>query len=151
MSRTHDLAALNIAKLSYPLDDPRMSDFVDNLDPINALGDESTGSIWRYQTADGDATAERIFDDEDVLLNLTVWESIDALHAFTYQFQHIEFLRRRREWFGALEDLPVVTLWWIPAGTRPTLAAARARAEHLRDKGPTPDAFTFRIRFPHPG
>ena len=146
----YELAALNLARMKYDLDDPRMADFVDNLEPINTLGDESPGAVWRYQTEDGDATAERAFDDEQILLNLTVWEDVESLHAFTYRSVHTDFLRRRREWFDPPGDLPVVTLWWIPAGHRPTTAEARAKAEYLRDNGPSPDAFGFKDRFPPP-
>lgn len=146
----HHLAAVNLARLRHPLEDPRMAEFVDNLEPINTLGDRSPGAIWRFQTEEGDATAERAFDDDSILLNLTVWESVDALHEFTYRSDHLPFLRRRREWFVSLDELPVVTLWWVPAGHRPTPAEARAKAEFLRDNGPSPAAFTFRERFPPP-
>ena len=147
---THHLAQLNIARARFDIDDPGMAEFVDNLDRINGLGDSSPGWIWRHQNEDGNATTDRIFDDPNILLNLTVWESIDALKDFVYRTEHIDFLRRRREWFLPLDELPVVTLWWIPSGTLPTLAQAKERVEHLQEHGPSAEAFTFREPFPPP-
>jgi hypothetical protein len=140
------LAELNIARLLAPLDDPRIADFVDNLERINGLGDASPGFVWRLQTEEGDATAVRAYDDELVIINLTVWESIDALADFAYRTTHREFLRRRREWFEQMAEAYLV-LWWVPAGHRPTVAEAVARLDQLRRDGPSPEAFTFRHPF----
>lgn len=149
MPRTHHIAQCNIAKLRAPLDDPALADFVDNLERINTLGDGWPGFVWRLQTDDGDATAIRAFDDPDIIVNLTVWGSIAALRDFAYRSDHIEFLRRRREWFVPIEGHSVV-LWWIPAGTVPTVEDARARFDLLVAEGPTADAFTFTSTFPAP-
>src|SRR5215211_1575777 len=93
------LAQLNVARLRAPVDDPMIDDFRNNLLRINALGDASPGAVWRLQTEDGDATAIKAFDDPLVILNLTVWESVEALKSFVYKTEHVDFLRRRREWF----------------------------------------------------
>ncbi len=140
------LAQLNIARLRAPLDDPLVADFVGNLERINGLGDASPGFVWRLQTEDGDATAVRAYDDELVIVNLTVWESIEALADFVYRSDHIEFLRRRREWFERMGEAHLV-LWWVPAGHRPSIAEAVARLDQLRRAGPGPEAFTFRQPF----
>jgi hypothetical protein len=105
--------------------------------------------VWRLQTDDGDATAVRAFDDPMVIVNLTVWESPEALHAFAFRGEHRDYLRRRREWFERSAE-PYAVLWWIPASTLPTVEDARARLELLRSLGPTADAFTFRSSFPAP-
>ena len=140
------LAQLNIGRLLAPIDDPRIADFVANLGPINALAEASPGYVWRLQDDSGDATSIQAFEDELMILNLTVWESAEALADFVYRTGHVDFLRRRREWFeGAIE--PTTCLWWIPAGTTPAIPDAIARLEHLRAHGPTPSAFTFRHRF----
>jgi hypothetical protein len=140
------LAQLNIARLLAPLDDPRIADFVDNLVPVNALAEASPGYVWRLQDEHGDATSIKAFEDDLVILNLTVWESVEALADFVFRTGHRDFLRRRREWFeGAVEA--TTCLWWIPEGTVPQVPEAIARLEHLRAHGPTPTAFTFRHRF----
>ncbi|MGI9601352.1 MAG: DUF3291 domain-containing protein [Acidimicrobiales bacterium] len=144
------LAAFNVAKAKYPVDDPRMSEFMDNLEAINGLGDASPGFVWRHQTESGDSTSERIFDDPDILLNYTIWESVEALRNYTYKTEHTSFLRRRREWFVPLDGWPVLVLWWVPADTTPSLEEAKATLAHLRDHGPTPSAFTFREPYPRP-
>jgi hypothetical protein len=144
------LAELNVARLRAPLDDPRTAEFVDNLERINALGDASPGFVWRLQTEDGDATAVRAFDDEQVIVNLTVWESVDALADFVYRTGHVEFLRRKREWFERMAE-DYLVMWWVPAGHRPTVDEAVSRLDHLRRHGPSDHAFTFRHPASPPG
>jgi hypothetical protein len=140
------LAQLNIGRLLAPIDDPRIAVFVANLEPINALAEASPGYVWRLQDEQGDATSIKAFDDDLMILNLTVWESAEALADFVYRTGHVELLRRRREWFeGAIE--PTSCLWWIPEGTTPEVDDAIARLEHLRAHGPTATSFTFRHRF----
>jgi hypothetical protein len=144
------LAQLNIGRLRAPLDDPSIADFRDNLDRVNALAEASPGYVWRLQDEGGNATGFNPFDDDLAIINLTVWESIDALADFTYRSGHTSFLRRRREFFEAPSQ-PILCLWWIPEGTIPTIDDAIARLEHLRAHGPTAQAFTFRHRFPPDG
>lgn len=42
----------------------------------------------------------------------------------------------------------MTTLWWVPAGHRPSVAEAESRLLHLRGHGPTPYALTLRTSFP---
>ena len=141
-----ELAQINVARLRAPLDDPLVAEFVEALDEINALAERSPGFRWRFQTEDGNATAVRPYDDDLIIINITVWESVEALADYVYRSDHTAFLRRRREWFERMRDA-VVALWWIEPGTRPTVTDAVTRLEHLRRHGPTPHAFTFRHRF----
>ena len=54
---------------------------------------------------------------------MTVWESIEALAAFAYRnVTHRAVMRRRKEWFD--RDAGHLALWWVPAGTIPTLRRA---------------------------
>lgn len=143
----HHLAQVNIARLVAPLDSPRLAGFVSRLEEINALADVATGFVWRLQTPEGDATALRPYDDDRILVNMSVWESLEALQQYVYRTPHAEVMRQRREWFEKMAEA-FMALWWIPAGHRPTVAEARERLEHLRAHGPTPRAFTFREPFP---
>jgi hypothetical protein len=121
------------------------------LGPVNALADAAPGFVWRLQTEEGNATAIRAFPGDDLMiLNMSVWESIEALGEFVYRSAHTPFLRRRGEWFERLGEVYLV-LWWIPAGTLPAIDEALRRLDVLRRFGPTPEAFTFRRPFPHPG
>jgi hypothetical protein len=126
-----------------------MRGFVAGLEPINAPADVSPGFVWRLQTDDGDATALRVFDDEMMIVNLSVWESIETLHAFVFGTDHAGFLRRRSEWFERMSEA-ITAVWWVPAGSVPTVDDAKVRLEMLRAQGPTPQAFTLRDRFPPP-
>ena len=146
--KEYALAQLNLAKFKYPRESAEMSDFVDNLDRINALAESSEGFIWRLQDEAGDATALRPFGEE-LLVNLSLWRDVDALHHFVFATQHKDFLRRRPQWFHKM-DTPYVVLWWLPAGTLPDLGDAGERIELLRREGPSPRAFSFRQRFDPP-
>jgi hypothetical protein len=143
------LAQLNVGRLRAPMDDPAIDDFRENLDPVNALAEASRGFVWRLQDDTGNATGIKPFGDDLEIVNLTVWASIEDLADFTYRTGHVEFLRRRREFFEA-PSAPILCLWWIPEGTIPTVAEAVERLEHLREHGPTARAFTFRQRFTAP-
>jgi hypothetical protein len=138
----HHLAQVNVARALAPLDSPQLADFVENLVPINALADTSSGFVWRLQTEAGDATALRVFDGE-YLVNLSVWESLEALRAFVYRSAHADVLRRRLEWFERPTEA-YMALWWIQAGSIPSLADAEERLRTLRAEGPTPGAFTLK-------
>jgi hypothetical protein len=105
--------------------------------------------VWRLQTEDGDATAIRPFDDERLMVNMSTWESIEALGDYVYRSTHTEVMRRRREWFHHMQVY--LALWWVPAGHRPTVEEAKERLAHLEAHGPTPFAFTFKHVFPPPG
>jgi uncharacterized protein DUF3291 len=146
----YHLAQLNVGRILAPLDSAQLAGFVARLDEINALADAAPGFVWRFQTEDGNATALRPFDDDCMLVNFSVWESAEALHAFVYRTLHVEVMRQRRQWFEQL-DQPFTVLWWIPVGHRPTVQEAIERLEHLRRHGPTPAAFTFQQRFAPPG
>jgi len=145
----HHLAQVNVAIPLQPLESPLLAEFVAGLEPVNALADASPGFVWRLQDESGDATAIRAFEDERMLVNMSVWESLEALRGFVYGNEHRRFMVRRREWFEQLR--PVLALWWLPAGSRPSLEDAKRRLEALQRNGPTPYAFTFRVSFPPPG
>lgn len=149
MASPHHLAQVNVARLRAPLDAPELADFVAALEPVNALADAAPGFVWRLQTDEGDATSIRAFDDDMIIVNMSVWESLEALRDFVYRSDHRTFLARRRRWFERM-DAPMVALWWVPAGHRPTVAEAKQRLDALEGLGPTPEAFTFRRSFPAP-
>lgn len=144
------LAQVNIGRFRAPLDSPIMAGFRAQLDPINALADQSPGFVWRLQTEDGNATAIRPYAADDLMaINMSVWESVAALQQFVYRSAHVGTLRDRSLWFEPAEG-PILALWWIPVGHIPTVAEAVERLEHLKQHGPSPYAFTFRTPFPAP-
>lgn len=140
------VAQLNVGRLLAPVESPAIEGFRARLEPINALADTHPGFVWRLQTEAGNATDIRPTEDELFLINMSVWESIEALRAFTYTTAHVQVLRDRRSWFEQLASAHLV-LWWVPAGHIPTVDEALARLERLRRDGPSPDAFTFRTPF----
>ena len=143
----HHIAQVNVARLLAPLDSEQLSGFVAALDPVNARADGAPGFVWRLQTEAGNATAVQAYDDPAVIVNLSVWETIAALEAFVYGDEaHRAIMRGRGAWFERHVEAHT-TLWWVPAGTIPTVADAVDRLSHLRAHGPTPTAFTFREQF----
>ena len=146
---TFHLAEINIARMLGPIDSEVMADFVANLDRINALAEGARGFVWRLMTEDDNATAIRPYEDDRIIVNMSVWESADALYDYVYHSAHVEIMRRRREFFSRMAEAFMV-LWWVPAGHVPSVQEAKERLEHLRANVPTPHAFTFKQRFPAP-
>ncbi|HEV2662421.1 MAG TPA: DUF3291 domain-containing protein [Ktedonobacteraceae bacterium] len=145
----YHLAQLNVARMLAPLTDPLMAGFVARLDEINALADGLPGFVWRLQTEDGDATSLRPFEDDLILVNLSLWASLQDLSSFVYASDHRQVMKQRRQWFRRF-DGPYMVLWWVPQGHIPTVDEARERLEHLRTHGETAHAFTFKKSFPAP-
>ena len=145
-----EIAQVNIALPRAPLTEPELRWFVEALAEVNAAVDAAPGFRWRLQTEDGNATAIRAFDDDRLIVNMSVWTSVEALADFVYRDPvHVAVLRRRREGFSRLGEAHQV-LWWVPSGDRPTVAEAEGRLAQLRQHGPGPGAFTFRQLFPAP-
>jgi hypothetical protein len=132
-----------------PLDTPTMQEFVDALAPVNRLAEASPGFVWRFQTPIGNATSLRVYDDDYIIVNFSVWKSVDALRHFVYKGLHTDYMRRRSQWFERMAEQHMA-LWWVPIGHAPTWEEAQDRLEMLRGRGESPDAFTFRNWFPPP-
>jgi hypothetical protein len=140
MSEARHLAQLNIGRFRYATDDLRMADFMNNLDLVNGLAERSKGFVWRLKDDSGNATNFRQFPDPNMAVNLSVWESAEALERFVYQTVHKRFYGRRGEWFDKL-DGPHSVMWWVPVGHRPALIDAKERLEYLAAHGPSDYAF----------
>lgn len=130
-------------------DDPLMADFMAQLDVVNASADTAPGFVWRLIEDDDGAEVQKVFGDDKLLFNMSVWESIEALENYVYKTRHVEVMRKRAKWFERPTRSPFV-LWWVETGHRPAVAEARAKLELLWASGPSPDAFIFSRRFPAP-
>ena len=138
------LAQLNISRmLAEDINDPLMADFVAQLDEVNALAEASEGFIWRLKDGDNNATNFRPFDDDRIIVNLSVWESVDALEKFAFNGRHVEVMRNRRNWFEKPNDAMVV-LWHIKEGHTPSVQEAKERLEQLRSEGASEEVFDFK-------
>lgn len=143
----YHLAQINIALPLAPLTDPRLHSFVSRLAEINALAEGAPGFVWRLKDEEGvGATAIRIFDDDLIIVNMSVWENIDTLFQYTYYSDHVQVYRQRNDWMVKM-DAAYFAMWWIPAGHIPTPQEGREKIEHIRAHGATPLAFTFKQRF----
>ncbi len=143
------LAQINIALMKAPLDDPIMAVFAAALNEINAIADQSPGFVWRLQTASGNATDIRAYPDPRMLVNVSVWQSVEPLRVYVYKSLHGEFFVRRRQWFEKYQG-EHFAMWWIPAGHLPTVEEGKAKLEYLTLHGDLPEAFTFAQPYPSP-
>ena len=145
----YHLAQINIARAIAPLDDALMQGFVEQLEHVNELADHSPGFVWRLQTEEGDATSIRVFEDELLIVNISVWESIESLKKNAYSGDHLAVYKNRKKWFEKL-SFPTLASCWLPAGHIPTIESAKIALEKIRNKGPSAEAFTFAKPFPIP-
>ena len=143
---TFELVHVNIGRMAAPADDPKTMEFIDSLGPVFALSEAAPGFVWR-QTEDDPGFEWDKGDSAFVLVNISVWASLEELKDFTYSSEHLGFLRRRREWFQHMDEA-AYALWWVPAGHQPSTAEAEDRIRHLREHGSTAYAFTFNKPFP---
>ncbi|GAA0729301.1 DUF3291 domain-containing protein [Aquimarina litoralis] len=140
------LAQVNIAEMLAPIDDPIMADFVNNLDRINELGEKSDGFVWRLKGDEGNATALTVFDNLFLIINMSVWESMQDLFNFTYQSAHVEILKRKKEWFHKMPRMHMA-FWYVENGHEPSPSEAKERLYYLQEHGETPYAFSFKSKF----
>jgi len=143
--KQHHLAQVNIGRIVGPLDSEVMADFVAQLDEINALAERSPGFIWRLK----DATGVQAYEDPLVLVNMSVWESVEALRQYVYKSAHAGVLRDRAKWFEKPAQA-YLAMWWIDAGHIPTVGEARERLGYRQKWGDSPIAFSFGKIFPTP-
>jgi Domain of unknown function (DUF3291) len=149
MHSNYHLCQVNIALGKELTSHPVMADFVAQLDEINAIADTSPGFIWRLQSDNGHAVDIRVYDNPKIIYNMSIWESADALHQYTYRTQHATVFANRKDWFLPLEG-PQVALWWIKAGDIPETEEGKRRLDYLREHGPSEYAFTFKQTYPVP-
>jgi Domain of unknown function (DUF3291). len=142
-SMKYNLAELNVGRLVAPTDDPRVKDFMDNLDFINGLGKRMPGFVWMMEGSGEPGmgnTDAKIGDDPQYVSNLTVWKDVESLEKFVWGTVHKKFYERREEWFEVLGEMHFV-MWWVPEGHEPTLEEALARLEMRRQNGDSDEAF----------
>ena len=144
-----DIAQLNVARALGPMDGPVMEGFMRRLDEVNALAEGSEGFVWRLKGDNNNNTELKVTDDPLFIINFSVWRSVDDLWAFTYSSSHKELFKQRFDWFERRPTASLV-MWWVPRGTIPSVPEALGRLQRLAADGPTPEAFTFKQRFPPP-
>lgn len=149
MTRNYHLAQVNIARAKATLDSPIMQGFVEQLDHINQLAETSPGFVWRLQTEEGDATALKVFDDALVIVNMSVWDSLESLKNYVYTGDHLSVLKNKKQWFDKSRT-PTLALWWVPAGHLPTIEQAKCALHTLTTQGSSAQAFTFAKPFRTP-
>jgi hypothetical protein len=151
---TYHLAHANIAWMHGTIDEPVMAGLASRIDEINQLAEVSKGFVWRVPESEASFAHLEVFradfpgfDPARILYNMSVWESVEDLRAYTLHSAHAEMVYQRREWLDSIAG-GNVALWWVPIGHRPTVAESADRLQHVRQFGPTPYAFTLRKSFP---
>jgi hypothetical protein len=138
----YHLVHANVAHARAPLDSPLMADFVAQVEEINALARHAPGFVAQPTPRD-----EGAIYAAPLLLNVSIWESLESLDAFTHQGKHAAALERRGEWFEQEGMSPRYVLYWIPKGHMVTEKEIRERLDYLGKYGPTAYAFTFQRPF----
>lgn len=135
------LAEVNIARLIAPMDDPRVAEFVNAVDRVNALAERSPGFIWRWvaQTPE-QAEAAQAGGDPRVIATLSVWRDVESLENFVFKTVHGAFFRNRAKWFETMEMVGLA-MWRVAPDHRPDFDEARARLAHLNAHGDSDFAF----------
>jgi hypothetical protein len=150
MKNKYQLAEINIARMrGVSIEDPIMKEFVENLDIVNNIAEKSEGFIWRLKDENNNATSHNPFNDEQIIINISVWESIEALEHFMYKTFHSEFLKRRKEWFHRFGKV-YAAMWWVPVGQFPTVNEAVEKLDYLEKNGPSFQVFDFKTKFSQP-
>ncbi len=138
-------AQVNIARMLVPLDHPQMADFVNNTTRINALAKQCPGFVWRWKEEEDVQNANDIFNDDFIIVNMSVWESRESVMAFTYQTAHVDIYKRRKEWFSKMKSIHMAC--WYTQKPDITLQEAKERLQYLNQIGESPYAFTFKSNF----
>jgi hypothetical protein len=142
----YQLAQLNVGRMLGPIDSPIMAGFVAKLNEINALAEADAGFVWRLVGEGNDATSLRPYDDDRMIVNMSVWHNLEALRQYVYSGDHAKVMAQRKQWFEQMTEMHMV-LWWVPNGHRPSVNEALERLKTLQQHGPSPVAFTFRQAF----
>lgn len=146
MSDHYQLAQVNVAHAKDDLDSDTLSGFVNRLDEINHLADAAPGFVWRLNPRT-QTDFEPGYDDPRIVVNLSVWESLDSLKIFVYRTIHLELIQQKADWFEPLK-VPHLALWWVPMGTQPTEKDGIERLDYLREHGPSQRAFSISKPYP---
>ena len=135
--------------IGVKIDDPIMKEFVDNLDKVNGIAENSEGFVWRLKDESNNAASFNPYNDEQVIINISVWKDVESLQNYVYKSFHTDFLRRRKEWFNKYGKAHFA-LWWIKEGDLPTIEECVERLDFLQTNGSSARAFDFRKPFPKP-
>jgi hypothetical protein len=148
--KKYQIAEINIAKMKgVDINDPIMKEFVDNLDYVNEIAENSEGFVWRLKDENNNATSLNPYNDERIIINVSVWENIETLENFMYRTFHSDFLKKRKEWFLAFGTAHTA-IWWIPKGHIPSIHEALEKLDFLQKNGASSSSFDFRNKFPAP-
>ena len=141
---TLHLAEFNFGTLAHPWDDPRIAGFQNAIAQVNAIAERSPGFVWRLSDDDMEATQEDpegpLSDRPNTASTLSVWEDAETLYRFVTKTLHARIMKGAPDWFVP-GDSGFLVCWWVPAGTRPTVAEGMAQWHHLRAHGDSDNCF----------
>ncbi len=135
------LAQINIAQAKADLESEVMSGFVNRLDEINQLAEQSPGFVWRLTSEEDEISISDAIDSNKII-NLSLWDDINSLENYVYKTAHVELLRDRKSWFNNIINVQFA-LWWVPAGHIPSIDEGYAKLDLIEKQGSSADAFSF--------
>lgn len=104
-------------------------------DPVEDLWGEQVYPHFYVEQGDGWAPS-----------TLSLWNSPEAVMAFTYSGLHGQAVRMGHHWFQR-GDWPPLVMWWVEKDVRPNWVQGVDRFERLHRDGPTRDAFSMKHLF----
>ncbi|MEM6383684.1 MAG: DUF3291 domain-containing protein [Pseudomonadota bacterium] len=137
------LAEVNIAEWKVPQDSPEARTFLGAIDKVNAVAERSPGFVWRLT----DPGVHDPWRGQNVIVNLSVWESPKALENYVWNTVHRAIYRKKEQWFSAMR-MAHFAMWWVDTGHRPNLIEAKDRLDHMHAHGNSDRAFGWE-HLPH--
>lgn len=132
------LAEFNFGTLRYPWDDPRLAEFQENLDRVNAIARRAPGFLWMLPEDQMEAAQEDpagpLADRPLTASTLSVWADATSLWHFVDRTLHARFMARGAEWFEP-DDRSHLVIWPVAPDARPTVAEGMDRWRQLQSKG----------------
>jgi len=139
MTQSYQLAQVNVAHAIDDLDTETLAGFVNRLDEINHLADAAPGFVWRL-IPNADASYEPGYTNPRIIVNVSVWDSVESLKHFVYRTAHVELIQQKKDWFESLK-VAHMALWWVPTGTKPSEKDGIKKLDFLRENGTSEQAF----------
>ena len=159
------LAQVNVSRLVAPLSSEQLAGFVAASGPIEVAGAVARGFVWRTHVEVPPGARNRPFDwdvgdSAGLVVNLSVWESLEALEAFVHSSPHREALRQsallvrpapggeQRRCGGCRRASP--SAWSRPSSGCATCGCSGRRRTPSRPRTPTRPARRRSERRPQP-
>ena len=138
----YQIVQANYAQWKPGISESEVNEFISQIAGVHAQAESAKGYVWRYVDDPDPKYIDRLFGMDGLVFNMSVWESIEDLKAFTFKNLHNDVMRERSKWFVSLPFTTSI-MWWVQKGNIPTAEEAHEKFEIIEAKGPSYEVFTF--------